>query len=247
MITIIGSFVSPYVRKVLACLNLKGLEYEVDPITSFYANDEFTKLSPLRRIPAMIDGDVTLSDSSVICAYIDEAYPGHSLLPRDPKDRARSRWFEEYADTRLGDVFIWGLFYQKIVHGLVWGEPGDQNRIAKTLTEDLPREMDYLERELPERGFLFGEIGLADISIATFFRNGAYADFRPNPKLWPRVAAFVDRTLAHPCFAETLRFEDVQRSVEIKRRREALKEAGARLTAETYGTRGEPRRGIMPL
>jgi glutathione S-transferase len=59
MITIIGSFVSPYVRKVLACLNLKGLQYQIDPITSFYANDEFTALSPLRRIPVMIDGDLT--------------------------------------------------------------------------------------------------------------------------------------------------------------------------------------------
>ena len=35
MIRIIGSFVSPYVRKVLACMNLKGLAYEVDPITPF--------------------------------------------------------------------------------------------------------------------------------------------------------------------------------------------------------------------
>jgi glutathione S-transferase len=246
MITIIGSFVSPYVRKVLACLNLKGLKYEIDPITSFYANDEFTNLSPLRRIPVMIDADVTLSDSSVICAYVDEAYPGHPLLPGAPKDRARARWFEEYADTRLGDVFIWGLFYQKVVHHLVWGEPGDQARIDKTLAEDLPRELDYLERELPADGFLFEDIGLADISIASFFRNGAYAGFEADPKRWPKTAAFVDRALAHPCFASLLPFEDVQRSVEIRRRREALLEAGAPLTAETYGTR-EPRRGIMRL
>src|SRR4051794_540870 len=46
-LTIIGSFVSPYVRKVLACINLKGLAYEVDPITPFYGNDEFRRLSPL--------------------------------------------------------------------------------------------------------------------------------------------------------------------------------------------------------
>jgi len=246
MITIVGSFVSPYVRKVLACLNLKGLKYEVDPITPFYANDEFTALSPLRRIPVMIDGDVALSDSSVICAYVDEAYPGHPLLPESPGERARARWFEEYADTRLGDVFIWGLFYQKVVHHLVWGEPGDQARIDKTLAEDLPRELDYLERELPADGFLFAEIGLADISVASFFRNGVYAGFEADPKRWPKVAAYVERVLAHPCFASLLPFEDVQRGVEIRRRREALLEAGATLTAETYGTR-EPRRGIMRL
>ena len=43
MIRIIGSFVSPYVRKVLACMNLKGLTYEVDPITPFYGNEEFER------------------------------------------------------------------------------------------------------------------------------------------------------------------------------------------------------------
>ena len=49
-LTVIGSFVSPYVRKVLACLALKELDYEIDPITPFYGNDEFERLSPLRRI-----------------------------------------------------------------------------------------------------------------------------------------------------------------------------------------------------
>ena len=88
---IIGSYVSPYVRKVLACLNLKGLAYEIDPITPFFGSDEFERLSPLRRIPILIDGDFSVSDSTVICAYVDEAYPSRPLFPLDPKDRARAR------------------------------------------------------------------------------------------------------------------------------------------------------------
>ena len=116
----------------------------------------------------------------MICAYLDEAYPGHPLLPADPKDRARARWLEEYADTRLGDVFIWGFFYQKVVHPLVWGEPGDEARIDKSLKQDIPAALDYLEGELPAEGFLFGDIGVADIAIASFFRNGAYAGFEPD-------------------------------------------------------------------
>ena len=246
MIRIIGSFVSPYVRKVLACMNLKDLDYEVDPITPFYGNDEFQRLSPLRRIPVLVDGDFAVSDSSVICAYLDEAYPGHALFPTDPKNRARARWFEEFADSRLGELFIWGLFYQKIVHPIVWGEPGDQARIEKSLTEDIPAALDYLERELPADGFLFGDIGAADISIASFFRNGAYAGFETDAERWPVTAAFVERTLAHSCFADLLRFEDVQRSAEIKSRRQALLDAGAPLTSETLGER-EPRRGMMRL
>jgi glutathione S-transferase len=245
-LTIIGSFVSPYVRKVLACINLKGVAYEVDPITPFFGNGEFERLSPLRRIPVLIDGDVSISDSTVICEYLDEAYPGRPLLPADPKDRARARWLEEYADTRLGDLFIWGLFYQKIVHPLVWGEPGDQARIEKTLHEDAPAALDYLERELPPDGFLFGGIGLADIAIASFFRNAAYAGFEPNAARWPRTAGFVERTLAHPCIDDLLRFEDVQRNAAIKGRRQALLDAGAPLSAESWGER-EPRKGYMRL
>jgi glutathione S-transferase len=246
MIRIIGSFVSPYVRKVLAAMNLKGLAYEVDPITPFYGNDEFERLSPLRRIPVLVDGDFHVSDSSVICAYLDEAYPARPLFPAEPKARARARWFEEFADTRLGDLFIWGLFYQKIVHPIVWGEPGDQARIEKTLSHDLPAALDYLERELPEEGWFFGDIGIADIAVASFFRNGAYAGFETDAARWPRTAAFVERTLAHPCFADLLRFEDVQRSAEIKSRRQALLDAGAPLSADTMGLR-EPRRGMMRL
>jgi glutathione S-transferase len=244
---IIGSYVSPYVRKVLACLHLKGLDYEIDPITPFLGGDEFERLSPLRRIPVLVDGDVTLCDSSVICAYLDEAYPARPLLPADVKDRARARWFEEYADTRLGDLFIWGLFYPKIVTPVIWGRPGEAARIDETLNEGLPRELDYLERELPSEGFLFGtEIGLADIAIATFFRNGAYAGFDVEAGRWPVTAAFVERALAEPCFAAFLPFEQAQLSTSPQGRRQALIAAGAPLTAETIGTR-EARKGVMRL
>ena len=245
-LTIVGSFVSPYVRKVLACLNLKGLAYEVDPITPFFGNDEFERLSPLRRIPVLIDGDFSVSDSSAISFYLDEAYPEQPLLPADPKDRAGSNQVGEIADTRLGDVFIWGLFYPKVVHELVWGEPGDHERVARTLETEIPAAMDYLETQLPARGFLFGDIGLADIAIASMFRNAAYAGFEPDAGRWPRTAAFVDAVLEHPAIASLLPFEDVQRGVEIRRRRQALLDAGAPLTAETMGLR-EPRKGIMRL
>ena len=243
---IIGSFVSPYVRKVLACLELKGLDYEVDPITPFYGNDEFERLSPLRRIPVLVDDDLVLADSSVICAYLDEAYPGHALLPAGPRDRARARWLEEFADTRLGDVFIWGLFYPKVVHPRVWGEEGDLARAEKCLADEVPQAVDYLERELPAEGYLFGPIGLADIAIASFFRNADYAGLAVDADRWPKVARFVGETLAHPVFEKLLKYERVQMGSTIAGRRQALLDAGAKLTAETLAVK-EPRRGIMRL
>ena len=50
-VQIVGSYLSPYVRKVLAFLDLKGIDYEIDPIVPFMGGDRFTELSPLRRIP----------------------------------------------------------------------------------------------------------------------------------------------------------------------------------------------------
>lgn len=243
---IIGSYVSPYVRKVLVCMELKGLDYEVDPITPFFGNDEFERLSPLRRIPVLIEEGLVLTDSSVIAEYLEERFPDPPLMPMEPKDRARARWLEEYADSRLGDVFIWGLFYPKMVHPRVWGEPGDQQRIDNSLTTEIPAALDYLEGELPDSGYLFGNIGLADIAIASFFRNGSYAGFNPDPGRWPRTANFVSMVLSHPAFSRIYNLEMIQLSASIEGRRQALLDAGARLTSETLGQR-EPRKGVMRI
>jgi len=245
-VTIIGSFVSPYVRKVLACLHLKGVGYEIDPITPFFGDDEFERLSPLRRIPVLIDGDFTVSDSSVICAYVEEAFGGVSLLPEDPADRARARWLEEFADTRLGDLIIWSLFYQRVVRPMVWGEEPDEERIAEAVERGIPEALDYLEREAPAQGFRFGRFGLADIAVGSFFRNADYAGFAIDPGRWPRTAGWVERSLEQPAIATLLPYEEVQRGAAIKGRRQALLEAGASLTERTWGLR-EPKRGKMPL
>ena len=181
----------------------------------------------------------------MICAYLDEAYPGRAAA-RGAGGSCTRRWFENMPTPAWATWFIWGLVHQKVVHPIIWGEPGDQARIERTLGEDLPRELDYLEGELPAEGWLFDGFGLADIALATFFRNGAYAGFEVDAGQWPRTAAFVTRALAHDAFASLLPFEDTQRQTTPQRRREALVEIGAPLSEETLATR-EARRGIMAL
>lgn len=48
---VIGSYLTPYVRKLLGCLGLKQLPYTIDPIVPFYGDESFARLSPLRRVP----------------------------------------------------------------------------------------------------------------------------------------------------------------------------------------------------
>jgi glutathione S-transferase len=235
-VTIVGSYLSPYVRKVLACLHLKGIAYEVDPIVPFYGDDAFTRLSPLRRIPVLLDGDVTLCDSTIICEYLDERHPAPPLLPRDPAARARARWLEEWADTRLGEVVIWQLFDQRVIGPAVWRRPTDEAVVERTLTQDLPEALDYLEAQVPADGFLFGPIHVADVALASFFRNAAFAGVTIDAARWPRAAAFVARTLDHPCLATLRPFEEASLTKPPGRQREALHAAGAPLSAQTFGT-----------
>jgi glutathione S-transferase len=245
-VQIIGTYLSPYVRKVLVCLHLKGIPYEIDPIVPFMGDDRFSRLSPVRRIPVLIDDQVTVADSSVICQYLEERHPEPALFPHGIPERARARWLEEYADTRMGEVFIWRLFNQVVINPHVWGEKTDAEVLNHTLREEIPAVLDYLETELPAAGFLFDTLSIADVSIASFFRNAAFARFAVDGTRWPRTAAFVERTLRHESFARLRPFEDRLIRTPTAEHRAVLAEMGAPLTAGTYGT-AVPRRGVMRI
>lgn len=247
MIRVVGSYLSPYARKVLVCLDLKGLAYEIDPIVPFYGDDAFAKASPVRRIPVLFDGEVTLADSTVICEYLEDRYPQPALLPRDPADRARARWLEEFADTRMGEVFIWHLFNQLVIRRFVWGEAKDEAVLAKAREEEIPQVLGYLEGEVPASGYLFGEaIGLADVAVAAFFRNALFVKHPVDASRWPRTSAYVARVLDHPSFVKLRPFEELLLRTPIAEHRAALKAAGAPVSEETFGT-ATPRRGLLAI
>lgn len=233
---VIGSYISPYVRKVLACLELKGLDYEIDPIAPFVGNDEFTRLSPLRRIPVLIDGELVANDSSVICQYLEDKHPTPSLYPQHIADRARARWLEEYADTRLADGLIWKLFYQHSIRRRVFGEEADAAVVAHALEVDIPAALDYLESQWPEDGFIFGAFSIADLSLACYVRTAAFVRYEIDAARWPRCAALVAKVLALPFMQKLAQFEDCARRVPMAEQRSALLAIGAPLSRETLGT-----------
>ena len=133
------------------------MPYRIDPIAPFVGNDDFTRLSPLRRIPVLIDGDLVLNDSSVICQYLEDRHPGPPLYPADIADRARARWMEEYADSHLGDVLVWNLFYQLGAKRHIFKEAPDEALVQHAREVGIPAALDYLERQLPADGFIFGD------------------------------------------------------------------------------------------
>ena len=213
--TIIGAPVSPYVRKVMAVCDLKGAAYRIDPIIPFQGNDEFSRLSPLRRIPVLIDDQVTLADSTVIAEYLDERHGTPWLFPDTPAARARARWIEEFADTRIGDVFIWRLFNVAVIAPGVWKLARDDDAIARSVREDLPAVMDYLETIAPPDGFVCGALAVADIAVAVHFANLRWAATGADLAAWPKTVAWVARIEAIPALARLNRL--AERSLTTRR------------------------------
>lgn len=98
-----GSVVSPYVRKVLVVLNMKNVSYNLETVIPFIDDhkQKLLKINPLGKIPVYQEGDFIISDSSVICAYLEKRYPVPSVYPIDARSYARCLWYEKYANTAL--------------------------------------------------------------------------------------------------------------------------------------------------
>jgi len=246
MLRIIGNHVSPYARKVFLALDHKGIDYEIDPIVPFFGGDEFTRLNPLRRIPVLIDGDLVIPDSTVICEYLDDRYPEKPLYPADPAERARARWLEEFADSRLGDVMIWKLFFQRNVKPRVWKQETDEDLVAAVITRDLPEIMDWLEPQAPVGGFVFDDLSMIDLTFASFFRNAALAGWTPDAVRWPRTAAWIDHVFATPLFARSVTVEQIMLTTRGAEQRAALEAAGLKV-AESSVRSDTARRGPMSV
>lgn len=82
--------------RVRIALNLKGLEYEYQPVHLVrdggqQHGEEYSRLNPQELVPALVDGDAVLTQSTAIIEYLEEKHPEPALLPREPAARARVR------------------------------------------------------------------------------------------------------------------------------------------------------------
>jgi len=116
--------------------------------------------------------------------------------------------------------------------------------VQKAREVDIPAALDYLETQLPADGFIFGELSIADISIACYFRTASFVKYAVNAAKWPRVAGFVQRMQGLPSFQKLARLEDSMLRIPLAQQRQALRVAGAPLTRETMA--GEVARHGLP-
>lgn len=198
-----GSSLSPFVRKVLAFAGEKGIELELKPTGDApgQPGSEFLAASPLRKMPALVDGDFRLADSSAIIQYLEALRPEPNLIPTEPRARGRTIWFEEYGDTIL--MGCGGkIFFNRVVAPRFLGREGDASVADTAEREEFPPILAYLESVIPESGFLVEDrITLADLAIASPMANLPYMGMSIDPARHPRLADYVAKILSRPSFA----------------------------------------------
>jgi glutathione S-transferase len=206
-----GSSLSPYVRKVLAFAAEKGIELELKPTGEApgQPGPEFIAASPLRKMPALRDGDFTLADSSAIVHYLEAKNPAPALIPREPELLGKAIWFEEYADTVLTSCGA-KMFFNRIVAPIFLKKPGDLDAADKAEREEFPPILDYLQSVVPDPGgFLVADrLTVADIAIASPFANLNHLGCAKDEARHGRVYDYVDSILSRPSFAPWIEREN---------------------------------------
>ena len=207
MITLHGASASPFVRKVLAALALKKLPHEQTQQMPFTEDLEFQKISPLGKIPALVDGDIDICDSAVICEYLEDAYPDTPVYPTNPADKAKARWLENYGDNVVAGLAA-GIFFQRFMRPMAFKQDSDEELVEKIITKQLPPLLDYMETQVSEQGFIFGDtMMLADVALVSPFINASYASYEPDAERWPLFTAHIAKVKNHPAIAPLLATE----------------------------------------
>ena len=196
-----GSTISPFVRKVAVFAEEKGVAFDLIPTAPGDASPAFRAISPFGHIPAMVDGDFALADSSAIVTYLEAKHPEPALLPADCRARGRTIWFDELADTI---VFGAGraMLFNRVVGPLFRGGVGDAAAADAVEREQWPAILGYLDGQIGDRAYLVGDaLTLADIAVTSAFASALHACAPIDTAAYPNLARYLNTMLARPAFA----------------------------------------------
>jgi glutathione S-transferase len=198
---IIGAPQSNFVRTArIACME-KGVPYTLTPARPH--TPEVDAIHPFGKIPAMRHGDVTLCESSAICAYVDRAFDGPPLMPPDALGAARAEQWISLHNTAIDPLLVRQYLVAYFFSGLPDGAP-DRAKIDAAAPK--MREMfAWLDQELGNRTYVAGNgWTLADaFLLPTMHYMRLMPESGEMVKPSPNIAAWFDRVAARPSSKET--------------------------------------------
>lgn len=204
-VKVLGSPLSPYVRKVVVCLKHKDIAFELDHrVSPFNLPEGFEQLNPLKRIPVIEHNDNVLADSAVICRYLEAMFPQAPLIPDDPYLAAQVAWFEKFADYELGALLTMQAFRQLVLFPVL-GREVDVEHVRKTIADKLPPLLDYLNTEIGDNAYVVGNnFTLADLAIVSQFINYHYSDEYLEKGRWRNLDNYLNTHFDSALFASII-------------------------------------------
>jgi len=202
MITLYEHPLSPYAQKVKIALREKGLDFELalpGGLGAGGAGGQFAEANPRAEVPALIDDETAVFDSTIILEYIEDNWPSPALLPHAPADRARVRMIEEVMDTHF-EAVNWAM-------GEINWFRRAEGELAQTLKARAAEQTQgfyaWLEKQLGHRDWFNGaEFGWGDLCVAPFVGTAIGVGHRPAEG--SALAAWCERAFARPSVAQTI-------------------------------------------
>jgi glutathione S-transferase len=169
---LLGSFTSPYVRKVRIVMAEKKLDFQLE-LEDVWGRDDILKSNPLGKVPCLVmEGGEAVFDSRVIVEYLDTLSPVGKLIPPTGRERIEVRNWEALAD---------GLLDASILARLeaTWGGRSAEQRSQAWIDRQMSRvtaSLKSMSQGLGDKPWCHGNaFTLADVSVGCAL---SYLDFR---------------------------------------------------------------------
>jgi glutathione S-transferase len=175
-----------------------GVPYELveTPLGSGTQSAEYRSVNPNGRIPALVDGDLTLFESLAINLYLARKYDKGGLWPRTLEDEARAVQWSIWAMTELEPQLMVVLMNRMFL------PPNQRDAAAANAAEEkLGPALGVLDGALAGKGHLLGAtFTIADLNVASVLAWALFA--KVDLAKAPNVRRWLQECVVRPAFAK---------------------------------------------
>ena len=197
----------PFSRKVRLLLGEKNVGYELVRESPWTRRDEFLHLNPAGQTPVMVQGQLTLADSTAICEYFEETIDKAPMLGGAASARAEIRRLVAWFDERMYAEVVAPLMQERMLKRIVHRASPEAKALREAMRQ-ADTHLDYIDWLLDHRRWLGGPvISLADLAAAAHISVADYLggiDWRGHDRTKEWYAALKSRPSFRPLLSERM-------------------------------------------